>query len=385
MSINLRQVLFAEYRIPAFLGLTTVISTIALRPDATSTPLIVLLSILLTYFPLVSRSDNPYRGVTIGLTGVFLAFGSAISRIQASKEALSSTAESVLWLSLLSSILSAFSIGALYASTKLSTRLSSSWSQATLFPTIWATLWCTVSYISPVGHLSTWSPASNIDAYSWITPFLGPVVKDWIIGAWAVVISQTITSWYMGPRDSEEDLDLLSPQPQRKQLLPENTSARKLLALILVALAAPSFYFSGLPLPVSEIDTVTPLTVGCVIPPYQRYKHHTSSLDDYIEESKKMTATKVLLWPEGAVVFHTEEEKQAAFKRVREDVRGPYVGVSFEETITDPDDPSGRKGLTRTGLALISQNLDEPHFVYYKRNLVPGERSALLLFQYTYS
>jgi hypothetical protein len=50
--------------------------------------------------------------------------------------------------------------------------------------------------------------------------------------------------------------------------------------------------------------------------------------------------------------------------------------VSFEETTSDPIDPSGQKSLTRTGLAVLSHRAEEPHQIYYKRHLVPGKSSS---------
>jgi len=220
--------------------------------------------------------------------------------------------------------------------------------------------------------------ANNSDAYNWIVPFLGPAAKDWIIGAWAVVIAQSVTAWYMGPSESDEEHSLINLPPS-KQRLPDTSNPRKFLAVLLISLTAPSFFLSALPLPVFKIDEASPLTVGCVIPPFQRYKHHTATLDDYISESQKIRSmVRIMLWPEGAVVFHSEAEKEEAFEKIRKEVPGPYVGVSFEETISNPDDPTGRKGLTRTGFALISQYLEEPHMVYYKRHLVPVAESYRL-------
>lgn len=60
-----------------------------------------------------------------------------------------------------------------------------------------------------------------------------------------------------------------------------------------------------------------------------------------------------------------------AFKLVRGKVTGPFVGVSFEETMDDPNDPTGKRSVSRTGVAVISKYSEEPHLVYYKRHLVP--------------
>lgn len=80
----------------------------------------------------------------------------------------------------------------------------------------------------------------------------------------------------------------------------------------------------------------------------------------------------MVLWPEGAVTFANETERDDAFTKIIGGRGQFYVGVGFEEAYPDPADPSGRQSLFRTGLALVSLNT-EPHLIYYKRNLVPGE------------
>jgi hypothetical protein len=191
------------------------------------------------------------------------------------------------------------------------------------------------------------------------------------VGAWAVVISQAIGGWYIGSEDDEDHLVVHTNQRNAYS----NSTTTKSLALVLAFLAIPSFILPSLPLPISAIDRSTPLTVGCALPTYERYNNHVLTIDDYIHESARLRAigARIILWPEGAVVFHSNSTKQDAFRKIKERVPGPYIGVSFEETISDPDDPTGRKSLTRTGLAVLSQYAEEPHQIYYKRHLVPGE------------
>ncbi|KAF9527752.1 hypothetical protein CPB83DRAFT_814927 [Crepidotus variabilis] len=380
MSLDLRRVIFERYRTPIFIAATFVTSSLALRPDSTLVPNILNLSVLYTYAPFLFRSDEPYRVWKVLGTGVALTAGSALSRTHASLEALSSPAQSLITLFILSSFLSALALGATFAGVKLSTRFPSTWSQIALFPSIWATLWATTSYISPVGHLSTWGVANNADSYNWLIPYLGPASKDWVIGAWAVVLSQTLTHWYMGFEEPDQIPNLTLPARSNNPVDHSMSATRKLLALVLVLLTVPSFSSSPLPLPISQIEAATPITVGCVNPPYQQHKHHNPTLDDYISETNKLRnwGGRILLWPEGAVVFNTPKEKEDAFTKIREQVTGPYVGVSFEETISDPADPSGRKSVTRAGLAVISKYLDEPHLIYYKRHLVPFAESYRL-------
>ena len=368
--MNVRQFAFHDHQEVFFITSAAILSGFALRPDSTILPIVATLSLLLVYSPFLFRHDNN-RIFRIALTTTSLAVGTSLPRLRASQEALSTPGASITALLCSSLVLSSFTVSALYISTKISTRVTSPISQATIFPAVWATLWCTISYISPVGHLSTWSVADNTDAYGWIAPLLGPTGKDWITGAWAIVVSQAIGRWYIGPEDDEDLLDVHTTQRNAHN----NSTITSALALFLVFLTIPSFIFPSLPLPISAIDKSTPLTVGCALPTYQRYNNHVLTLDDYIRESDKIRSfgAKIILWPEGAVVFHSTTERQDAFREITQRIRGPYVGVSFEETISDPADPTGRKSLTRTGLAILSHNSAEPHQIYYKRHLVPGK------------
>ncbi|KAF8167708.1 hypothetical protein B0H34DRAFT_27168 [Crassisporium funariophilum] len=371
--MNLRTLAFVDYRNTTFISLATALSALSFGPNSTIIPSILTLSVLLVYSRFIFRNGEPYLHAT--LLCVALAVGGSLSRLQASLQALSSPGLSLMVLFGGSLILSSFTMAALYADTKFSTRFKSQWSQVTLFPALWTTLWCTTSYISPVGHLSTWSVVHDADAYKWLIPIVGPASKDWIVAAWAVVISHAIGNWYIGAEDTDVDLLHMTVQPK-----PQSSQSQiRFLTVGLTLLTLPSFVLPFLPLPVSLITEATPLTVACVIPPFQHYKHHVLTLTDYIEESKKYRSlAKVLLWPEGAVSFNTVSERDDALQEVREKVNGPYVGVSFEETVDDPRDSTGRTKLRRTGMALVSQHSPEPHLVYYKRHLVPIAESFSL-------
>jgi len=374
--MNLRHLVFHDHRNTIFIPLVAVTTAFAVRPDSTLLSLILALSVSLTYAPFLFRRD---RSNQVYFTLLALSIGSSLSRIHASLQALSTTGTSLAALFILSTVLSSFTLAALYVGNKFSANFNSPWSRVTLFPAIWATLWCTVSYLNPLGHLATWSVANNEDVYKWIIPYVGPAGKDWIVAAWAVVISQMIGHWYIGFEEEETSLlDVSSTGNPRN----DNHTPVTLLGVFLTFLTIPSFFLPTLPLPVSlsNIDTSTPLTVGCVLPTYGRYQHHTLTLKDYIAESDLIRSNaKVILWPEGAVTFHSLEEKRTAFEAVRNMSQGSYVGVSFEEVVADSADPSGRKAFTRTGLAIISQESPEPHLVYYKRHLVPGEFLPVVL------
>jgi len=375
---SLREFVFNRYRNPVFISLITVCSGLAFTPNSTITPIILNLSLLLVYSRFIFRSAS-FGGLHATLLCA-IAVGASLSRCQASVTALSTPVQSIIVLFGSAIILSMFTLLVLYADTKFCTHFNSSWAQITLFPALWATLWCTISHISPVGHLSTWSLADNSNAYNWIVPIVGPVSKDWIIGAWAVVLSQLIGAWYMGNHD---EIPLLDVQPGRQQSKGSHFQVG-ILALCLTIATIPSFLISQFPLPVSDISISTPLTVGCVLPPFQRYEHHVLTLDDFIHESEKIrSSARVILWPEGAVTFNTALERDEALKLVREKLPGTYIGVSFEETVNDPRDPTGKTPLRLTGVAVVSQYSPEPHLVYYKRNLVPFAESFSLSYSST--
>ncbi|TFK77292.1 hypothetical protein BDN72DRAFT_753826 [Pluteus cervinus] len=256
-------------------------------------------------------------------------------------------------------------------------RTSSLWSQTLVFPTIWSTIAFIVSFISPAGRLLTWSPVQGLGAYQWMLPTVGTIGIDWVMAAWALVCSQVAEAWLMGDESIEDDGLLLAPDaPARLRVKPHPTrQASIILSAILVTLALPSLLLNELPLP-TPYPTSTPLSVGCVIPSFERYKHHVPTLDDYISESQRLTnSARVLLWPESAVQFSSEEERDQAFAKVRTEVTGSYVGVSFEEAYTLPGEKRSSK---RTGVALISKASPEPHMMYYKRHLVPIAESFSL-------
>jgi hypothetical protein len=208
--------------------------------------------------------------------------------------------------------------------------------------------------------------------YGWTSQFVGSSGSDWVVAAWAVVFSQAVGVWFIGSEDEDEEPLIPHPGdgPGRSRLL-SHTSSIFLLAALLVTLSLPSFLLSNIPLAAVSSAT-TPLSVGCVLPPFHRYKHHSLTLNDYIAESQKLTSSaKLLLWPEGAVTFNSEAEKEEGLGKVRKAITGSHVAVSFEETFASPAAPLGKYS-KRTGLAIVSQSSAIPHLEYYKRHLVPS-------------
>lgn len=359
-----RRVLLHRYRNVLFIFLAFVLSTLSLRLSPALLPIILNLAVLLTY----SRIFVPRQGALKYAAYLWLALtiGGSIPKLKASSSALSSPGISFVVLVGTSGLNALFSIFAIVLDAKLCMRFSSAWSQVTLFPSLWVALWSGVAYLSPIGRLSAWSPTEGTDFYSWLIPFLGPAAIDWIAAAWAAILSQVFAAWFMS-----DSIIIPDPFPHEATKQSQGQSSSRL-AVLLLALAIPSYYTPLYPAPILSQYT-TPLSVACVLPPPGRYKHFALTLNDYISESQKLSSAKILLWPESSVVFNSNSEKEVAFQAIRERVRGPYVGVSFEETFADPADKSGLKGARRNGFALISNYSEEAHLVYYKRKLVPSE------------
>jgi hypothetical protein len=300
-----------------------------------------------------------------------LAVGGAAPNVSASLEALSTAPQSIILLTVLSSLTSAIVLAAAYGDWLVSRHITSPTGKALLFPAIWTSIWCTVPYINPVGHLLTWTRGDVLDAYRWLVPFVGTSSQDWIAAAWAVVLSEVYQVWYMGTPDDDD-------QEGHDEGIRRTQSHTPFLAAFLVLLIVPSYFAHDvLPLPVSNVDEATAFGVGCIMPTFQRYKHYEPTLKDYIDETKKFqNSAKFLLWPEGAVSFDSDKERDAAFEEVRANISGSYVGVSFEQHIPDPNGSTGRKSVKKTGIAVISQTSEEPHLLYYKRHLVPRKSDS---------
>lgn len=368
VAMNFRQIML-HHPHRTFIPLIGFLSAFA---NSSTIPLVLTLTALLLYFRILLPSPHAARHFL--LLSLSLSIGRAVPHLLASIHALSTVGVSLVALFVFSAITSILALAAVFIDTKLCMRLNSSWAQITLFPALWATLWCTVAYTNPLGHLSTWSLNDGSGAYRWLVPFFGPVSQDWVVAAWAVVCSKAVEAWFIFESPTllpiDEHADSLSD-------IQSSLSSHSHLLLVLMALSIPSFLLN-LPLPVSTISTSTPLTVGCVLPPFQRYQHHSLTLDDYISESRKLqNSAKFLLWPEGAVSFNSEAERDAGFEQVRKSITS-YVGVSFEETFTDPRDPNGSTGLKRTGIAVMSNSSASPYLFYYKRHLVPIAESFSL-------
>ncbi|KAF5323580.1 hypothetical protein D9611_005723 [Ephemerocybe angulata] len=356
----------------AFVGVIGILTSCALAPTTTIVPTILALATLHAFSRIVFPSGQTNRFVFLAIA---LSVGGAIPNVSASLEALSTAVTSLVALLSLSSLTSFIVLAASYVEWRASRRVSSPFARMLLLPAIWSTIWCMVSYINPFGHLLTWSRGNTLEAYRWLIPFLGTSSQDWIAAAWAVVLSEVYQVWYMGPMETQDEDTSDEDTTQNAQ-----SYTTPLLATFLLLLIVPSYFVGNvLPLPVGRTDDITPFGVGCIIPPYQVYKHHQLTLNDYIDETVKyQNRAKFLLWPEGAVSFDSDSERDAAFATIRANVSGSYVGVSFEQYVTDPTDSTGRKSQKKTGIVIIGHNSPEPHLTYYKRHLVPFAESYRL-------
>jgi apolipoprotein N-acyltransferase len=174
--------------------------------------------------------------------------------------------------------------------------------------------------------------------------------------------------------DNDEQLVHLSTSSSKAQ---SNRRSWSLLILgtLLVALTLPSLHVS-LPARTDTIFDFSPLGVACALPSVHKGQHPT--LSDFITETRKLTSqAKVVLWPESAVVFNSQEEREAAFEELRKDIQKSVIGVAFEEFL--PENPSnpGESRMRRNGLALVQEGQEKGKEViqYYKRNLVPFTES----------
>jgi len=378
-------------------GISGILSVFSLGPTPGLIPIIFTLSILLICSRKIFPTQAPHKSRHTIILWVVLTIGSSILRITPSIHALSQPVLSILSLLILSGITSALCIGALFIETRVSSWMSPKHKtvRLLLFPTWWTTVWAAITYLSPLGTLSTWNPVEGTSAYNWMLPMLGPQSLNWVVAAWAVVISEILMSLYMGSgfRDGE-DFNSLIPTTTGSEgndrhnmaigfsgdhnVARGNLSTRDaimLLAAFLVLLIVPSFFINSLPIPLGDVSIATPLTVGCALPTVDEYHVPNFSFSDYLSETKKLDSTaNFILWPESAVHFESEADRNHHLDKIREQIHHAFVGVSFDETLVDTEN---RHGIKCNGIAIVSNKSDTPHLVYYKRHLVPSKLKHL--------
>ena len=329
------------------------------------TPSFISLILLLTSLLLYTRDPSFYKNafsrkmLYLWLT---LTVSMSVSNSQSSIHALSTPSTSIASLLLLSGVSSLIALVPIIS--RHSIQVSDSWLDVFVFPTLWSITWLGVSWISPIGRLVTWSPLLGVESYQWIRGFLGFAGIDWITAAWASVAAEALENVidFNETRLPLVDMDHHEvPKPTRK--VPNRIAP---LTGLLLALIAPSFVGNSLPLPPFSSNT-TPLGVACILPGGSE----NSQLDRFIKETNKYSSgAKILLWPEGAVTFETESQKEDALEKAKKiaDNRDVWIGVSFQERVKGGS--SERDGVYRNGMALVSRQGTK---TYYKRRLVPSK------------
>ncbi|KAH7885968.1 hypothetical protein F5I97DRAFT_2060767 [Phlebopus sp. FC_14] len=369
MRASLQGIILTQRPTLSFAIAELVLATFSLGPSPRCIPLVLLLAVLRIHGQRIAF--RPTRALELMCSWLVVTIGSSLAHWTAAIHALSSPLQSIWAITFLSAMTYICAILALYLEIRCIGRVKNIWSKLTLFPALWAMLWAIASHLSPVGRLLNWSPTSTSHSYNWVVPFLGPLAIDWIVAAWAVLCSEVTALWLMGFEEYEPS-NVLSNIPF--SLLSRKSCGLLTLGLTLLGLTLPSYILEDLPGRYDVLADATALTVGCVLPHPRDGAHPT--LSDFVTESATMTAAKILLWPESAVVFHSEKEREVAFALVRDKIRGPYVGVAFEEyVVEDPSHSSSSR--TRNGLAIIHKDQQPGDEVvqYYKRNLVPFTES----------
>jgi len=264
----------------------------------------------------------------ICLQWLAISVGGTLARLGPSLHALSTgPAGSIAMSFLFVSIQAALGVGIAQLSLRaMSYKALPAWQQLLIYPSAWSVTGMAVS-LSPVGRLLAVTPADGYSAYAWTLPFIGVSAIDWIVAAWAVVLSQSLFASHLPDvpyADDSDDDEPATPTNGRKHV--------PTLAALLIALAMPSFFHR----PVFDhdsADNATLLPVACILPP----PSESLPLIRYIEESKRyMSNAKLLVWPEAAVTVNSAEEKEELFTKVRDlldNQKQTWIAVSYLERV----------------------------------------------------
>lgn len=372
-SDTLRSIILAKNPTLIFGASEFLLAFLSLGPTPTFVPLVLLLTVLRIHgLRIACRST---RILELMCSWAAVTVGASLAHYSSATNALSSSTQSFAAVAVMSAITYVLAILPFYADIRLHRRLPTFWAQVTFLPVVWATMWAIVSHISPVGRLLNWSPVSTSHPFGWLLPYTGPMGIDWAVGACAALFSEVAAAWLMGNTSNDEQpVQLFTSSTKAPQ---SDKRSRSLLALgtLLVALALPSLHVIT-PARTDTIFDTSPLGVACALPPVHNGQHPT--LGDFITETKKLTSqAKVVLWPESAVVFNNQGEREVAFEELRKNIQKSVIGVAFEESVPqDPSNPGGSR-MRRNGLALVheGQKKGEEVIQYYKRNLVPFTES----------
>lgn len=386
-----------RYAIPIGSITTPLLAYSALSPTPTFGSLVLLLAVWnLNDSFLIPRKQHVWATIQTLLIAIAVGMAHAGPAIGA----LSTPSISIIMMSAFSLITTTIAHTSIIAAYHASRAMSTPWARLTFFPALWTTLWGIISQISPVGRLITWSPVVELGPYSWIRPVFGQWGLDWIVAAWAIVISEIAGNLIVGNSegsdepiaqlqgnlisvdDDDDDTNVAAHHegsPSGGPILsqrPNFPSSWRVLGLtaLLVVLALPSSLTP--PLPPSLVDpNSTPLGLACALPDTSRSGHYggPASLKEYIKTSKSLeSSAQVILWPEGALRFDAAGDREKAFAEIRESMHGEkFWGITFDEHVSiDSPDGHWKAGMRRNGLVVMTDK--GPVFEYYKRNLVPS-------------
>lgn len=351
---------------------TTILATVTLSPSPNFAGLLGLLVLIQLYprvFPLHRLTDS-WVASTIG--ALISCFGPASNALQ------SSTLSIVVHIGISALVPGVSVLAVWFDSRYIGKNRRFNWFRLAAFPAIWASLWGMVSLLSPFGRLFVWSPVVGIGHYTWLSSFLGPWGIDFVVAGWSVVLTEVIAVPLFqrvdpeGPGDSVH-LAPFTDNPEETRSGDHPISHPKFpFALLLLALALPSLQMDLIPNP-TYTTTTTPFTLGCVLPQTHlpHTKPHSPTLHEYINETKKMTNAKLVLWPEGSVRFDSEVERNTTFETIAREVlkghMGLHIGLGFEDYAPESHNNRATK---RNGFALLVE--DKVVLQYYKRHLVPS-------------
>ncbi|KAG2369530.1 hypothetical protein BDR07DRAFT_1604799 [Suillus spraguei] len=371
MGDTLQSIILARNPTLIFGASEFLLALLSLTPTPTFVPLVLLLTVLRVHGMRIACRST--RVLELMCSWVAVTAGASLAHYSSATNALSSTPQAFAAVAVMSAITYVLAIVPFYVDIRLNRKFQTVWAQVTFLPVVWATTWAIVSHISPVGRLLNWSPVSSSHPFGWLLPYTGPMGIDWAVGACAALSSEVAAAWLMGT-DSDEQLVHLSTSSGEAR---SNRRSQSLLTLgtLLVALTLPSLHVN-LPARTDTIFDTSPLGVACALPPVRKGSHPT--LSDFITETKKLTSqAKVVLWPESAVVFNNQGEREVAFEELRKNIQKSVIGVAFEEFLPEDSSSPGRSRMRRNGLALVHerQKKGEEVVQYYKRNLVPFTES----------
>lgn len=364
--------------------LTWVLGVVALRTTIPFSLLVINIALVKSYIEVYGIPVKTYKPAV--LLWATLSLATFFARLGTSLGALSSSLPAIISLLGLSAISSEIVVITIWMAVQASQKVPESYARSFVFPTIWASVWAIVVHLTSLGSLVAWSPVMTTDNHRWILPIAGTAGVDLIVALWATFISQIITPVLPASGNDANvpllDLDALPIERDSEDVrtgrsftepsaIPQRRKSLILFGILLTIMEIVPVFLRDTPLPISSHGT-TQLTVGCALPSQIYSKPEETRFDDYLAVTKKMTAAHIVIWPEGAVRFENVDARDAALQRVREEVPGTYVGVSFEQ------ETSGKK---LNAFALVSP--DGVVFQYEKRNLVPSTSFVIFAFRIT--